>query len=96
MKLGTPIVGIEAVAEAGMGIQYYFAPLEVSQLSMAYSEVSIDRLSAAINKVAPEFAHDYRYGTRPIGQWVPAKFERVRSEIAKVANANLAMIAGMF
>ena len=93
--LGTIVIGKRPVAEAGMGVQYAFCAEDIRLFATAYAQVSSDQLMQAIEAVQPEFAHLQDVGIEPIAEWMPRKFDAIRQEMQKVADANLAMIAGM-
>jgi hypothetical protein len=90
--VGTIVEGVEAVSEAGMGIQYFYKPETIRLMADAYRQVTPAALMLAIEKVRPEFdGYD-----EPALDEVPEKFEVIREELAVVAKGGWAMIAGMF
>ncbi|EGF93426.1 hypothetical protein ABI_18660 [Asticcacaulis biprosthecium C19] len=93
VALGTIVHGSQPVAEAGMGIQYFYSAEVLRIMAEAYSHVTSDALVAAIDRIRPEF--DPR-SFECMPAIILEKFAVIRHELSVVADKGWAMIAGMF
>ena len=91
--LGTIVMGSKLVAQAAMGSQYLHTADAVRMMAEAYQIVSPEALSAAIEKVGPEFGSNYLVYMPSV---ITAKFAIIRDQLSVVASNGWAMVAGMF